>query len=558
MLRGGTVASSAREDAFAAITGIGVHKTSEHFTVRYPLGVFAYVDDVIDYLETAHDTVVSIGMGYKGMQWKWPGSLVIKDFGRPAPTLHHASSKGLKMLLKTSVLTEENLPDVRRWLGNLMVKSAQSIPDENEFTDDDNFGWNVAVLSFLQEEWSDPAGFIRPVTFGGNESFALRGLPLQASAAAAAQHGAGWSPVVKHLTGLYGMKLLGDIYQVTQTTDREPVGVLLEEIPDPAYNWWPQFVDKYVTGKYYGVEGSVLLLHITSADKYTIRTASDTLKVFSHDTPQVSARMHRVHLDYALVAEDAVMELSLSVPGVNEDYVTLLVYKSKDGVMELAGSGNPVTVSGLRDLTVAGYDIVPIEVISYNDEPYHEDVSTELRCRIAPPPSYNAAYINFTSINVHLEDSYGNDWWDANWYEMWEGVGEWNGNTFTASWANRPLPGIGTTSGDLTITIDPVTWDVVSFRAAQTKLSTTGFTFVDSIIGGNVPCVDKTASPASHKLCQLTGTDACSGMSVYAYRRINNENGAWIELDSFHCQATTYLNVTFWYEPGVLRLPGRR
>ena len=536
--------ASTREEAFASITGVDVHKTSEHFRVRYPLSVFSLVDDVVSYLEAAHDTVESIGMGFAGKDWEWPAKIFVTELSGAATVRFSVTSKGLHILYRTSHLTENELPRARRLLGNNIVRAAQNIPDESEFLNSDHIPWHMAVMCYLQQKWTAPGTFTRPGGFGGNERYALGGLPVGIPHPDGVEVGVGWSPVVKHLAGLYGRKIIGDIYKVTQTTAKKPIKVLFEEVPDPAYNWWPQFVDKYVTGQYYGVEAALLLSHIESGDKYTIASASDTLKTFTHDSRQLSARMHRVYLGYALIADDATLELTLSATSVNEDYYTLMVYKAKDGVLELVGAGNPVTVTGLKDLTIAGYDIIPIEVLSYNDEPYTDKVSTELRCRVTSPPPYTWAYISFNDMRAHLEDSYANDWYDDHWNAYWEGSGSWNGNTFTASWTNRPLPSVGSASGSLAITIDPITRDVVNFRAAETRLSTTGFTYVDSIVGGHVPFEYQSTG---HRLCQVVGTGVCSSITSYAYRR-DDPGSAWIELDTHHCLAATYLNVNLAHE----------
>jgi hypothetical protein len=443
-----------------------------------------------------------------------------------------------------SYLTEANLPGVRLRAGRFMARAAQNIPDTQEFHHGDNLPWNLAVGGYLEQKWAEPGSFTKPTDFAGNESYTLQGLPIGIPEASGVPFGRGWSPVVKHLAGLYGKTLIGDIYKVTQTTDKTPVKVLFEKIPDPAYNWWPQFVDKFVTGQYYGVEGAVLLSHIASGNKYTIDSASDTLTTFYGDLPQVSAMLHRVYLDYAQISEDATLELSLTATDVNEDYYTLLVYKTKDGAFELLETGNPVAVTGLRDLTIAGYDIVPVVVISYNDEPYLEDVSTALKCRVTSPPPYNWAYVSFNGVRVHFEDSYENEWWDDAWWGRWEGQGSWNGNKFSASWTNRPLPAGGTTSGSLDITIDPETRDVTGFRARQTWLSI-GFTHTDSIVGGYVPFEHQTAG---HRLCQIAGTGACASASTFKYRRDRDETGTWIASDTYNCQSTTYLSVNFWHE----------
>jgi hypothetical protein len=547
-MRGGVpIDETSGGEYVAAATGLQLQEPSAHFKIRYPSEVSGHINEIVSYFETAHDTVVSVGMGFQGRSWEWPAKVHIADFGIGGATRHIVSDKGLCMGIRTSEIAEDRLPNTRRLIGNLMVRSAQCIPSEREYFDDNNIPWNVAVRCYMQEFWAEPAGFTRPTGFAGNESFALNGLPLYASLSTAINHGLGWAPVVKHLVGLYGKKLIGDTYKITQATTRIPADALLEKIPDPVYDWWPQFVGKYVTGQYYGAESAVLLLNIPATDRYTIDSATDTLKVFSHETAQVSARMYRIILDYALIDENAILELSLSSSEVFEGYTTLLVYRTKDGSMELVGSGTSVTVAGLKDLTISGYDIVPVEVISHSDEPYYETVSTELRCRVAQPPPYNRAYIILDPVSIHVEDSYGNEWWITNQVGYWEGIGTWNGSVFQASWTDRELPGEGTASGSLTIVTDPVTHAVLSFRAAETRLLPTGFAFVDSIVGHSVAFDYDTGTSW---VCEVGGEGACSSISTYAYKRSHGGMGTWIESDAFDCQGTTSLHISFWHDSG--------
>lgn len=545
--RANTRAASTGDDHYAVFTEVRVEMPTEHFTIDHPLEIALLMSFVEDYIEAAHDTVVSVGMGYAGNQWSWPAKLTVSDFSGGGLTRHRVTDKGLFMCMKPSLVTEDMLPEARRLLGNLMVRAAQNIPNDAEYLGDDYIPWHNAVVCYMQEEWMEPSGFTRPPSFAGREPYALSGLPIGSAGSDAPSRAIGWAAVVKHLTGLYGRKIIGDVYKITQTTTKNPVKALFEVLPDPAYNWWPQFVDKYVTGQYYGVEPSVLLLHISTGDKYTIGSASDTLKTYSHNVPQVSARMNRIYLDYALISEDVSLEINLGATEVNEDYYTLLVYKTKDGAMELVGSGHTVTVTGLRDLTIAGYDIIPIEVISYNDEPYTQEVSTKLKYRVTTPPAFNRVYITLNSADIQYEDSYGNEWWDDYFGGLWTGIGTWNGNAFHASWTNRDLPGVGTATGNLDVTIDPDTKEVLTFRAVETRNSTTGFTYVDSIVGHNVPLDYET--PAPGRVCQITGTGACSSIDAYAYRR-DDPGSTWIRSKSYTCQATTSLAVSFWRDSG--------
>ncbi|MFH1313488.1 MAG: hypothetical protein ABIJ00_09745 [Candidatus Eisenbacteria bacterium] len=543
--------AGSRKNYLAALKDVEMKGTSEHFVFVYPVSLYGYVDDLAEYMEAALDTVETVGIGYERKVWKWPGQVVIRSSLAKQPVgFYMDKDRGFHVSVKSESVTDDGLPELRVRLGEAMVFAAQATPDMGALTRSNSLPWNAAVVSWLDEKFTAPGHFVRPLSFAGNESYTLQGLPVGIPELQMADYGRGWSPVLRYLTGRYGYGMIGDIYIAMQTEEADPIDELLEALPDPAYNWWPEFVGNYVTGQYYGVESSLLLSEIMSTDKFEISSASDTARIFFKNRPQLSAWLHRIKLDYPLISEDAGLILGVKGYDVNDDYLTLLVYKTKDGELEFLGSGNIVTVRDIKDLTISGHDIIAVNAVSYYDKPYNQDVLTQVWCSVTEPPPYNWASINPSHLNVHFRDNNDNEWDEDWWDSLWEGKGTWNGSTFNAIWSGRSIPGSGTSSGSLSITIDPATSDVVSFRAAVQNVLSTGWVHTDSIVGGRVLFETSGTVPNPYMSCELVGTAVCPAIPAFWRRLSHDASGTWSEIVSYSCTGDAGLRVSFWYAEG--------
>ena len=548
-LRNAAVAAAGkREDHFAALKDVEIKSKSEHVTVMYPIDVFGRVQEIVNFIEAAHDTIVSIGMGYQGSFWNWPVVVTIRNLREGSipvaiPVRYHLSpALGFIIQIHAPFVNEENYPWLRYFLGNLMTTAAQYIPTKNEYDDRDHYPWHCAVAAWMQQYWPPPGYEDRPRYFVGNEIHALEGLPVPHIGILEASYGYGWSAVLGYLVDQYGRDLIGGVYRNTQTSDEKPIADLMQRIPDAAYNWWPRFVDDYVTGKIYGVDTSVLLSAIDDLNKFKIRSSEDTLFHRGDRPHQVSTSPYRIVLDYALIPEGTALQIAGSAFEVDMDWFTLLVYRTKDGVMEQIASGDTVTVGGLRDLTIAGYDLVVYSLLSYNDEPHNEPFLTDIDCRIVRPPT-------FTDCRIRV--GYTGKWQVGDAEPYWEYIepawyaeGSFTGNTFTgeiAKWHHGD-----NTSGSMTVTIDPGTMTVTSFSASAITVEGYG-TSTWGVTGNSLPQISYT--PGVSLECGVEGTATCSYLTSTQWSYVPAVGDRW-DVVGYVCGYDAGIELTFWdYTP---------
>ena|GEM_PF-1298014 len=557
---GGITPEEFFHDYFFAVTDYERRRETDLVSIAYPPDLIDYVDTFIEYIKAAHDTVVSIGMGYDGKYWDWPVEVVILEIPRPHHKLLGISSVSKKtrqfiIHVNEPEVRPGNLPAFRVRLAKCLVEAAQSIPDPERLKYSYRISWDHAVRAWIEKKFVDPGSFTQPKDFKGNEMQALAGLPVgDFTRESAVKHGHGWSAVVEYLTATkYDERLLGNIYVQIQTEEKWPMYALFDLIPDPAYNWWPQFVSGYLDGQIYGVDPGLFQLGILPDHKFRIKSASDTLAEFSPLCKQVSAELYEITPDYAQISKSAQIELNVSSPDINPDYLTLIVYKCKDGVLTHIGDGNKVTVSNIYDLTIGGYYIIVAAVNSFNEPPYGDIEPLYVRMRVIVPPPYNWCRVNFGNLRVHFTEvdggGDGTDYWDDEWYSEWEGEGGWDGNTFTASWSGRYDPSWGTTSGHLQVTLDPDTRDVVGFTGSRVITSPYGYVAVDSISGNTIEFNEETTVPNPFLDCKVEGSEVCFRMS-YTYTRTYTDPAKVEEIEQYQCREATALYATFWYWDG--------
>lgn len=537
-------AASKRRDHFAVLKDVEIKSKSEHVTMTYPVQAFGRVQAVADFIEAAHDTIISVGIGYEGRFWKWPILVTVKNLSEgatpvAAPVRYHLSPElGFWIQVHEPFVKEENHAWLRHFLGNLMTTAAQHIPSKSEYEERDHYPWNCAVAAWMQQYWPVPGDHTPPRFLVDNEIHALEGLPVGLTSGLNPRYGQSWTAVVKYLADRYGRSLIGNVYRNTQTSDEKPIADLMERIPDAAYNWWPDFVDDYVTGKIYGVEETVFLSAIPPDFHLKIRSAADTLFDSGTFLRQLSVAPYRLELDYALIPEGTAIRIGGSAHEVDMDWFTLLVYKTKDGVMEKIASGDTVTVGNLRDLTIAGYDLVAFCVLSYNDEPYDGRTLVSILCRLLEPQTYNYCKIR---VGYTGEWQVGDD--DPYWgyiLPSWWAEGSFTGNTFSgqiAQWHHGD-----NTTGSMTVTIDPATMIVTYFSANATTVDEWGVSSW-GLTGGGLPRTSY--DPGYSMTCRIEGALACYYISSlqWSYVPVSGDMTALID---FMCDSGSGIELTFW------------
>jgi hypothetical protein len=403
-------------------------------------------------------------------------------------------------------VSESDLPGLQAFALMTMLEVAQSIPDAKKYVSDlDHLAWNAAVRGWFEKKLPNSGEFVHPATFMGNEMSALRGLPVSFSSTDVAKsYGYGWAAVIEYLTARYGQDVLRGIYAAIQSENKDPVEAMFENIPEPAYNWWPQFVQRYVSGEIYSVEDYRFLSNIDY--RYTIDDASDTSILYWRNFPQLSVNLYRFDLEYALVDDDAIMEFDFTSEGINLDYLSILVYKISDGDLTFLAEGNPVTVSDVKDLTLAGDDLLAFAVNSYNEEPYdvHKDATFTARVISELQLDYNYCEIKLVGITGHVHYSNGDEGdYTTVFNDSWAGHGTFTGNVFST--VRRKSDVDESVAPDISVVVDRRNRRVISFSADELH-SEPGYTLDHSVESVQSYHIPMGAEPGVDLIFQVEGS----------------------------------------------------
>jgi hypothetical protein len=159
----------------------------------------------------------------------------------------------------------------------------------------------------------------------------------------------------------------------------------------------------------------------------------------------------------------------------------------------------------------------------------------------------------------HFEETAIYDWQGPSpyKYEMgcgghWFGSGSFTGNTFRAQWTARPDPGAGsiTETGELRVTVDPVTLQVTSFFATRTQTDpregTTADVTKSSVSGSGIPKIRyaPSSSLGSFLECGCDRAQVCTALGDSFKYRVDRAPSEWLtvvaytELKDYDCDQT--------------------
>jgi hypothetical protein len=119
-------------------------------------------------------------------------------------------------------------------------------------------------------------------------------------------------------------------------------------------------------------------------------------------------------------------------------------------------------------------------------------------------------------------------------WDQWFGTGSFTGNTFTATWTDRPTDSVSNTTetGIITVTVDPTTFKVTSFYATHTRtdpLEIEGGGVTTATIRGNTPPMISHNSSAqfAHLRYSTTGVNTCDYIDALEYR-VDRRPSEWV------------------------------
>jgi hypothetical protein len=307
-------------------------------------------------------------------------------------------------------------------------------------------------------------------------------------------------------------------------------------LPESEAVWWPAFFKEYLQGGIYGVGADKLIDESNIAG--TMDTQTDTLKEFSDDFPDLSAKLYRIKLDETKLPEGASINFEVDASMTNEDYVKALVFREKNNTLEFIGEGLNVTFTEVKNAAAEGYDLIACVVNASNEAPYTGSSPLELTVRVVEPPLFTWCRISMGLTVVFLDDD-DTTHYEAELQPRWTATGQMEGNSFTWD-IDSTYHGNTNTHGTMSVTIDPATMTVVSFSANATTIDAWGISRW-SIAGTALPQENYIQD---HELtCQVTGAATCGRITSFVWSSEPYE-AANTNVVSRRCQSTAYLSLT--------------
>ncbi len=318
-------------------------------------------------------------------------------------------------------------------------------------------------------------------------------------------HGYGMSSVIKYLVSRYGKNIMHTLYErILAEGSTNVLGETLSPVlalslitENPA-EWFADFFREYLLNNIYYVDQKDWVVGFL-ADDYPIRSSADTLKVFTHSYPDLSARLYNIQLMYPDIDESASISLAASYVGTE---ITVFKYKttgtgpeSKVSLEYLAYGFDQLSVANVKSLTNEDADLLVL-VTNYTHIPPYTG-TTDINLKIEVEKSLSAPAYNRCAVQIEVQGHYhayseidGSYEYDSDgaictWASY---PGGFTGNTFTGTYSNSIGDNL-TITGTITLTLNNKQDLIESISWSQNHTGTLGEGFVrnESFSGVNIP-----------------------------------------------------------------------
>jgi hypothetical protein len=449
---------------------------------------------------------------------------------------------------------DHGIPEFRKWLFTCFATVFCSVHDDVFHSSFDNSNilaeakriWPYyAIAAWAGAKAHLPGYDSLPPFLGGRKLTPLHGLQCPSGAPPSA-HGLGMTALMKHFADVYGERTPADLYHaVRNPATSNAIDLLFNSIQDPENIWWPEFMKRYLSGEIYAIPADTFLVDLqagTEAREFTISGKNDTLKYFSADYRDLSAKLYRVNLRYLDISSSAAITFEIGSK-VNLSYAHILVFGLKDHKLEYWAKSSKVTVTKLKDLTAAGYDIVAAVVNSANESPYNGSMSIDLDVKVETP-AFSLACIKVRTAGVtkYYDGSLSPTSYSIyNAYTHFREVRLTNGH-FIGTW------------DDVTTVRNYGSWDIVAdlssnpmkvtyFKAEETTVS--GDETVTWKVEASKTCaIPGGKSQVGSYFFQIKGTDVGKHI-LPVYNRLENPPASyWWELVTTSFDNDSYIEIT--------------
>jgi hypothetical protein len=354
------------------------------------------------------------------------------------------------------------------------------------------------------------------------------------------EHGLGFSALLSYLFDTNSYTVLPEIFNGVKDVSHG-ADAIVNAVTEDQREWWPGFLERYIAGKIYQVKSEDLLADLSSpqgARVFTIGGKTDTLKKFSETYTDISTKLFRVNLEYPGIDTSSTLKFSVGPSSLSTQYVGVMLFGLKDNILTYWQYANSVTVSEIRNLTLAGYDIVAAVVNCLSAPSYDGSRPIELTVRVNGATSASTLQASFLAkMGGKLTDTYNNTLHAYVWYSFTDTKhGTVSENTYTASWngAMSQYPN-KIANGNLTLSFD---------NSSPPHLI--GFALRDTVKGDGETYAWHLTSSSNCNIPGVLQTDR------YVFEVTGSATRDLVgTLEYFHSRDTGYWEQFVSFEPGV-------
>ncbi|MBN2001333.1 T9SS type A sorting domain-containing protein [candidate division KSB1 bacterium] len=286
--------------------------------------------------------------------------------------------------------------------------------------------------------------------------------------------GSGMSSLFDYLDVAYNNNTEIIINFYDQITLKKPLyhlSSLIESIGMPVFEWYPGYINGYITGRSFRFDFSELTAMVRG--EWTIADKNDTSHIFSKaaesEFSDISAKLYKINCLYENISGKVELHLSTLSDDVSVVNRNLYLYAfNNNQFVEIAHSdGTPLVVSNMKSFFDQRKSLYCAVVNSkYTEGSFDGKSEILLQCKMKEKSSS----LNNCRVKIYVEHHYDgtSGAYSATYTTSWSATGTWNDTGFTAI-IDEWLTPVSHQTGKIEIGVDLEAGTVTSFRAEKTN-----------------------------------------------------------------------------------------
>ncbi len=380
--------------SFGAIAGLVSYVSSqEHFKITFPSSVLTQTYDLAKYLEAAYSKIESMGFSYS-RRTKWPVNVTVKVLKNDIYGDQTNSIWGNNYgYLRFNFDKMDEAEEMKVTAGHEFFHLVQSFYDPRSAWSKagspmPNYWLDEAASVWAEEFFSSSSGYVSP-NFEYNVVDILKGAKTGNAKDESQNYGYGMSSFLKYLTKTEGNSKIVDVYN-NISAGQAPFRAISELLPiNVGFSWHSYLKSLFTFDLYKGNIFKPATLSATAGtkQKFTIKAASDSVKIFKSSLSDISATIFTVDNRFEDMSGNAFLEFTC------EDWKFQLYKVNSSSSVLLESGKDSLNVLDYKKFTDDGYKII---AVLYNDDynsPYTNKRDYEFKIRVVNPIEFN--FIDF-------------------------------------------------------------------------------------------------------------------------------------------------------------------